>query len=85
MLSLTPVELETLADTIADKVADRLANRRRLYTRVELSVAIGVSVAKIDTMLRDGELPVIRIGRKVLFDVPTVLDHLATKTQETMR
>lgn len=78
---LSPVELETLADTIADRVADRLANRRRLLTRYELSEVIGVSVPKLDTMLRRDELPVIRVGRKVLFDPHAVIAHLANQTQ----
>jgi excisionase family DNA binding protein len=79
--SLTPKELELLADAIAERVADRLANRRRLLTRHELAQVINVSVPKLDTMLRDDELPVIRVGRKVLFDPHAVIQHLAQKTQ----
>lgn len=80
-LPLSPVDMEVLADLVADRVADRLANRRRLLTRNELSEVIGVSVPKLDTMLRDGELPVIRVGRKVLFDPHAVIEHLAKQTQ----
>ena len=78
---MTPVELETLADAVAERVADRLANRRRLLTRHELSQVIGVSVPKLDTMLRDDELPVIRVGRKVLFDPHAVIAHLANNSK----
>lgn len=78
---MTPVELETFADAVADRVADRLANRRRLLTRHELSQVIGVSVPKLDTMLRDDELPVIRVGRKVLFDPHAVIAHLANNSK----
>lgn len=78
---LSPLELETLAEQIAVRVADRLANRRRLLTRHELSVVIGVSVPKLDTMLRQGELPTIRVGRKVLFDPDEVVRHLARQSQ----
>jgi excisionase family DNA binding protein len=78
--SLTPLELETLADAVADRVAERLANRRRLLTRHELAEVINVSVPKLDTMLRDDELPVIRVGRKVLFDPHAVIQHLAQKS-----
>ncbi|WP_442506118.1 hypothetical protein SH528x_004945 [Novipirellula sp. SH528] len=77
---LSPVDMEMLADAVADRVADRLANRRRLLTRHELSQVIGVSVAKLDTMLRDDELPVIRVGRKVLFDPHAVIAHLANNS-----
>lgn len=78
--AVTPMELEQLADAIADRVADRLANRRRLLTRSELAEVINVSVPKLDTMLRDGQLPVIRVGRKVLFDPHAVIRHLSDAT-----
>ncbi|QEG00197.1 hypothetical protein Mal15_42660 [Stieleria maiorica] len=78
---MTPYELETIADAIADRVADRLANRRRLLTRHELAQVINVSLPKLDTMLRDNELPVIRVGRKVLFDPHSVIQHLAAKSK----
>lgn len=77
---MTPVELEMLADLVAERVADRLANRRRLLTRHDLATVINVSVPKLDTMLRDGELPVIRVGRKVLFDPHAVIQHLAKQS-----
>ncbi|MCC9600382.1 helix-turn-helix domain-containing protein [Stieleria sp. JC731] len=80
---MTPVELESFADAVADRVADRLANRRRLLTRHELAQVINVSVPKLDTMLRDGELPVIRVGRKVLFDPHQVIRNLAEQSQGT--
>lgn len=80
-MSFTPVELQTLADAVAERVTDRLANRRRLLTRHELSQVIGVSIPKLDTMLRDGELPIIRIGRKVLFDPHAVIQHLAKNSR----
>lgn len=78
---LTPLELEQFADAVAEKVANRLTNRRRLLTRPELADVINVSVAKLDTMLRDDELPVIRVGRKVLFDPHSVIQHLAKNSQ----
>ena len=77
---MTPQELEQLADAVAERVADRLANRRRLLTRHELAEVINVSVPKVDTMLRDGQLPVIRVGRKVLFDPHAVIRHLSDAT-----
>ena len=79
-LPLSPVDMEVLADMVADRVADRLSNRRRLLTRHELSEVIGVSASKLDTMLRDGELPVIRVGRKVLFDPHAVIAQLADQS-----
>ncbi len=81
MDSLSPFELEALADAVAERVADRLTNRRRLLTRHELAQVINVSVPKLDTMLRDEELPVIRVGRKVLFDPHAVIQHLAQNSR----
>lgn len=80
---LSPMELETLADAVASRVADRLANQRRLLSRQELAPIINVSLPKLDTMLRDGELPVIRVGRKVLFDPHAVIQHLSLGPQNT--
>ncbi len=79
--ALSPSDMELLANMIADRVADRMANRRKLLNRNELSEVIGVSVPKLDTMLRDGELPVIRVGRKVLFDPHAVIAHLANQSR----
>lgn len=81
MDSFSPLELETLADAVAERVADRLANRRRLLTRHELAQVINVSLPKLDTMLRDDQLPVIRVGRKVLFDPHAVIQHLAKNSR----
>ncbi len=81
MDSLSPLEIERLAEAVAERVADRLTNRRRLLTRYELAEVINVSVPKLDTMLRDDELPVIRVGRKVLFDPHAVIQHLAHRSQ----
>ena len=78
---MPPLELEQLADAIADRVADRISNRRRLLTRHEMATVINISVPKLDTMLRDGELPAIRVGRKVLFDPHAVIHHLASTTK----
>ncbi|EMI17377.1 Excisionase/Xis, DNA-binding domain protein [Rhodopirellula maiorica SM1] len=71
--------MELLADMVANRVADRLANQRRLLTRPELAEVINVSIPKLDTMIRDDEIPVIRVGRKVLFDPHAVIQHLATQ------
>lgn len=78
---LSPADMELLANMVADRVADRMANRRKLLNRNELSEVIGVSVPKLDTMLRDGELPVIRVGRKVLFDPHAVIAQLANQSR----
>ncbi len=79
---LTPVELDIFAQSLAERIADRLENRRRLLTRRELAEVINVSVPKLDTMLRDDHVfPVIRVGRKVLFDPHAVIKHLSKSTK----
>ncbi|QDT08185.1 hypothetical protein [Planctomycetes bacterium K23_9] len=84
MDSLTPLEMETLADLVAERVADRMANRRRLLTRQELTEVINVAVPTLDKRLRDDPaFPRIRFGRKVLFDPHAVIAHLAKQSAAT--
>ena len=82
MSSLTPVEMETLANMVADRVANRLSDRRRLLTRPELAHVINIAVPTLDKRLRDDpEFPRIYFGRKVLFDPHAVIEHLAKPTE----
>ncbi len=74
---LTPREIEHLADLLADRVAERLANRRRLVDRRDLADILSASVPTIDRMIRDGQIPVIRMRGKTLFDPGAVISHLA--------
>ena len=76
-LVLSPAQLETLSDQLADKVADRLANRRQLVDRYELAQRIGLSVPTIDRRRKDGVIPFMQTGNRILFDVDAVIVALS--------
>ena len=81
----TPAELEQLAKQIADRVTAQLS-RRRLVDRVELAELLGISVPTVDRQVRCGKIPVVRIGRRILFDPTKVIEAFSnsceTKTPE---
>lgn len=69
---MTPSELEHLACLVADK----LAKRPRLVDRVELRSLLGVGESTLDRLTKRGEIPSIRVGRRVLFDPDAVIAAL---------
>lgn len=70
--------IEQLADMIAQRViitmnaADRPVEPAYL-DRGQVAQYLGVSTVTVDRMIRDGRLPVIRIGRRVKFARDAVL------------
>ena len=77
---MTPAELELFADRLANAVADRLANRPRLVDRVTLSEITTLSVPTIDRRRRDGSIPSITCGSRVLFDLAAVIRALTAES-----
>lgn len=73
---LSPRELEQLAGMVAEKVAERLADQPRLVDRYAISKILGLSVPTIDRRVRSGRIPVIRDGRRVLFNPQSVIEAL---------
>lgn len=73
---LTPRELEQLANVVAEKVAERLAGQPQLVDRYAISKTLGLSVPTIDRRVRSGRIPVIRDGRRVLFNPQSVIAAL---------
>lgn len=78
---LSPADLERLADRLADAVADRLARRPLLVDRVELARMLGLSVPSIERRTRDGSIPSIKSGRRVLYDPPAVVAAMASNAK----
>lgn len=74
---LTPAVLEDLSEEIADRVFKRLSMQPALVDRYGLSDVISISVPTIERLQRDGRIPVVRIGRRVLYDVQAVLSALS--------
>lgn len=74
---LTPAVLEDLSEEIADRLFKRLSKQPALVDRYRLSDLISISVPTIERLQRDGRIPVVRIGRRVLYDVNAVLAALS--------
>lgn len=72
-VTLSPAELDRLAESIAD----RLANRPRLVDRVELARTLGLSVPTIERYTRSGKIACVRIGRRVLYAPDAVIESLS--------
>lgn len=72
-MSLTPQELERLADAVAERLAAKLLDQPKLVDRVELARVLGVSVPTIERLSATGAIPVVRMGRRVLFDPAAVI------------
>lgn len=50
-------------------------------TKRELAALLKVTVRTLETWLREGRLPFIKVSKSVRFHWPTVLAHLNAKTQ----
>lgn len=74
---LTPAVLEDLSEEIASRLYARLSTQPVLVDRYGLTDRIPISVPTIERLQRDGRIPVVRIGRRVLYDVNAVLAALS--------
>jgi len=79
---LSPGVLDDLSEEIAMKVTKRLAMQPALVDRYQLSELINVSVPTVERLQRDGRIPVVRIGRRVLYNLNSVLAALSESTVE---
>lgn len=64
--------LDQLAESIASKVAARLAPARapkRLLSASDTATYLGRSLSAIKHMTAAGELPTVRVGRRVHYDL----------------
>lgn len=71
--SLTPAEMSELADLVADRVAERLRRSPMLITKEELSERTTLSLSSIERRVKDGSLPAVQMGRRVLFSPEAVV------------
>lgn len=79
---MTPFEIERLAELLAEKLATRLAHQPKLVDRYRIAELLGLSVPTIDRRVRSGRIPVIRDGRRVLFNPETVIRALENDSGE---
>ncbi len=73
---MTPAEIEELVEVIATRLAKKIADAPVLIDRYELSRKLGVSVPTVERYVRAGRIPVVRLGRRTLFELPAVLAAL---------
>jgi excisionase family DNA binding protein len=87
---VTPDELETLAMKVADRIGDRVAevlrgsappqpraNSKKLMTVKECADLLCSKPDAIYKMVERGQLPVVRIRKRILFDVDEMNRFLA--------
>lgn len=60
--------------TGSEKALDE--NCHRLVKKTEVALYLSVTPRTVEHMVRDGRIPVIRIGRTVRFRLADILDHL---------
>lgn len=80
-MTLSPAELEAFVDAIATRVAQKLSNRPLLVDRYSLAEIVGVSVPTVERLQRNGIIPVIRVGRRTLYDPQEVITALSARTR----
>jgi excisionase family DNA binding protein len=49
---------------------------KQLLTKNQLKVVLNISLGKLNTMMRNNEIPYYKIGRCVRFDILKVTDQL---------
>lgn len=79
-MSLSPQEIAALADAVAEQVVDKLTSRPRLVDRYELAKLLSVSVPTIERLSAAGDIPLVRMGRRVLYDPAAVIAARSTST-----
>lgn len=76
---LSPSQLTDLADSIASRLAERMARQSSLLDYHGLAEWLGVSVPHVERMKREGSIPYVQAGRRVLFDRAAVAAALTKK------
>lgn len=79
MSVLSPADLASLTDAIAEAVAAKMATMPRLVDRNALAHLLGVSVPTIERMQSDGQIPVVRLNRRVMYDPDAVVNTLSRR------
>ncbi|MEX1027541.1 MAG: helix-turn-helix domain-containing protein [Candidatus Paceibacterota bacterium] len=79
--SISPADLRELAKMVAGEVVERMAGRPRLVDGLELAEICGVSLATIERAKAAGEIPFIRFGSRIKYDVDSVIAARAKNAQ----
>jgi len=65
-MSMTPHEIDTLADALAERVAARLSGRSdagEVMNKHEVAAFMGCSVPTVERLTASGEIPSFKLGR----------------------
>ncbi len=79
MIELSPAQLSELADALATRLAHRIETQSALLDYVGIADWLGVSVPHVEKLKREGRIPYIAAGRRVLFDRAAVSAALTKK------
>lgn len=78
---LSPSQLSALADAIASRLADRMENQSSLLDYAALAEWLGVSIPSVERLKREGRIPFVSVGRRIVFDRAAVAAALSTQGQ----
>jgi excisionase family DNA binding protein len=81
--------IDLIADHIAESVAERLDSLKprqtdRLVDEMEMAELLGVSSQTLQRIRTAGEVPCIRVGRRVLYRPADVFDSLSSEREEVI-
>lgn len=78
---LSPSQLEELATEIASKLADRMESQSALLDYSALAEWLGVSIPSVERLKKEGRIPFISVGRRIVFDRAAVTAALSKQGQ----
>ncbi len=76
-MSMTPQEINAMAESVAKRVSAILTGQPRLIDRYSLAERLGLSVPTIERLTRNGKISVICAGRRRLYDPDKTIAELA--------
>jgi excisionase family DNA binding protein len=80
-MTITQNELEQLAERVASIVAAKLSAAPLFIDKFELAKRTTLSVSTIERRVKDGSLPAVKTGRRLMFSPDAVVAAL-TKNDE---
>lgn len=60
---MTPRDIDSLADAIVQRLSGRLTDSETLLDVHEAAKFLNCSVATVERLIRDGQIPSIKVGR----------------------
>lgn len=79
--TLSPHDLERLAELIAEKLDARMSGRPRLVDGLEMAEMAGVSLASIERAKAAGRIPYVKLGVRIKYSPDAVLAALTQNAQ----